>query len=239
MKRIFILMAMIIMFATKTNVIAAEEFDAEFYANQNPDVVEQLGDNPEVLHNHYITYGKAEGRLPYQNAPVPVQITVGRVGETSNAAYQEVLNQLTYIPENLKSCFIKKGWVLNLTSEDIAQTIFNGKYNSVQGVTCYNEKYIKIQDRKIAAKEATIHEFGHFLNDASGRDSEDKQKELTDAYEAEKNNKRHSLSGAYVPPNCDEFYAEVFRWYCIDKQNVSVTYPLMTQIFEADLASVS
>ena len=40
-----------------------EEFDAEHYAKANPDVAAALGTNPIVLYNHYIKYGKAEGRL--------------------------------------------------------------------------------------------------------------------------------------------------------------------------------
>ncbi len=40
-----------------------EEFDATFYAYANPDVVAALGTNADVLYQHYIQYGKAEGRL--------------------------------------------------------------------------------------------------------------------------------------------------------------------------------
>lgn len=38
------------------------EFDAEYYASHNPDVVAAFGDDPEALLNHYLMYGKAEGR---------------------------------------------------------------------------------------------------------------------------------------------------------------------------------
>ena len=41
------------------------EFDAEYYASRYPDVVSVLGTDPEVLFNHYLTYGIKEGR--YQN----------------------------------------------------------------------------------------------------------------------------------------------------------------------------
>ncbi|WP_026489156.1 hypothetical protein [Butyrivibrio sp. XBB1001] len=40
-------------------------FDAEFYAKNNPDVVAALGSNESTLYEHYLNYGKAEGRLPY------------------------------------------------------------------------------------------------------------------------------------------------------------------------------
>lgn len=40
-------------------------FDAEYYAQQNPDVVAVLGTDGGVLYQHYQSHGKAEGRKPY------------------------------------------------------------------------------------------------------------------------------------------------------------------------------
>lgn len=40
-------------------------FDAEFYAEAYPDVVNVLGNDEAVLYNHYKLYGAGEGRLPY------------------------------------------------------------------------------------------------------------------------------------------------------------------------------
>lgn len=40
-------------------------FDAEYYAQTNPDVVGVLGTDATVLYNHYVNNGKAEGRAPY------------------------------------------------------------------------------------------------------------------------------------------------------------------------------
>lgn len=42
---------------------SADEFDAVYYAQHNPDVVAALGTDPDILYKHYIQYGKAEGRL--------------------------------------------------------------------------------------------------------------------------------------------------------------------------------
>ena len=47
-------------------VTIPSEFDAEFYAKNNPDVVAVFGNSPEALYNHYVKYGKKEGRA--QNA---------------------------------------------------------------------------------------------------------------------------------------------------------------------------
>lgn len=43
-------------------------FDAEYYAQNNPDVVAALGSDESTLYQHYLNYGKAEGRAPYQQA---------------------------------------------------------------------------------------------------------------------------------------------------------------------------
>ena len=47
------------------------EFDAEYYASRYPDVVSVLGTDPEVLFNHYLTYGIKEGR--YQKGTKDIQ----------------------------------------------------------------------------------------------------------------------------------------------------------------------
>ncbi|MBQ6787256.1 MAG: hypothetical protein IJO85_06000 [Lachnospiraceae bacterium] len=43
-------------------------FDAEYYAQTNPDVVGVLGTDTTALYNHYVNNGKAEGRAPYNPA---------------------------------------------------------------------------------------------------------------------------------------------------------------------------
>lgn len=48
-------------------------FDAEFYAETYLDVKQALGTDETVLYNHYLTYGKAEGRKPYADAQTSAQ----------------------------------------------------------------------------------------------------------------------------------------------------------------------
>lgn len=55
-------------FADSTTMPDKDAFDAEYYAQQNPDVVATLGTDAELLYQHYIIYGKSEGRLPYEQA---------------------------------------------------------------------------------------------------------------------------------------------------------------------------
>lgn len=42
------------------------KFDPNYYARRYPDVVAALGSDPEVLQNHYLTYGITEGRYVSQ-----------------------------------------------------------------------------------------------------------------------------------------------------------------------------
>lgn len=51
-------------------------FDAEYYAEQSPDVVAVLGTERDALYQHYVTFGKNEGRLPYSpDAQIPSDTT--------------------------------------------------------------------------------------------------------------------------------------------------------------------
>ena len=42
-----------------------QKFDAEFYAAAYPDVAAEIGTAEADLYQHYVTYGKAEGRKAY------------------------------------------------------------------------------------------------------------------------------------------------------------------------------
>ncbi len=44
-------------------------FDAEYYAQNNPDVVAVLGTDKNVLYQHYLNFGKSEGRQAYKETP--------------------------------------------------------------------------------------------------------------------------------------------------------------------------
>ncbi|NDO51512.1 hypothetical protein FMM75_19705 [Lachnospiraceae bacterium MD335] len=63
----------------------SDVFDADYYAEQNPDVVAIFGTDPTVLYNHFATYGVNEGRqgmasfnvTQYRNAYADLQATLG------------------------------------------------------------------------------------------------------------------------------------------------------------------
>lgn len=52
----------------KTELVGFREFDAEYYALQNPDVVAACGADAMSLYMHYVNYGAAEGRMPSEKA---------------------------------------------------------------------------------------------------------------------------------------------------------------------------
>lgn len=61
-------------------------FDAEYYAQMYPDVVAELGTDTDALYQHYVTFGKMEGRL----AVSPV--TDSSVNVNHRLTDQEVIN---------------------------------------------------------------------------------------------------------------------------------------------------
>lgn len=71
-KSILTIMAMgILLLYGGITVIAAPKtmpdgtiFDAEYYAQSNPDVVAVFGTDESLLYQHYVQYGKKEGRVP-------------------------------------------------------------------------------------------------------------------------------------------------------------------------------
>ncbi len=67
---------------------AASTFDPAYYAAAYPDVALALGTDPQMLLNHYIACGMAEGRTPYQGAApgAPVDGMAANAVITPNAA---------------------------------------------------------------------------------------------------------------------------------------------------------
>jgi hypothetical protein len=41
---------------------ASKEFDVKYYRSQYPDLEQAFGDDLSAYYNHYMTYGKSEGR---------------------------------------------------------------------------------------------------------------------------------------------------------------------------------
>ncbi len=108
-------------------------FDAEYYAQANPDVAAVLGTDAELLYQHYLLYGKAEGRVAsapqIEDTASPVGISAEELGvaeivnenrraaglnemvwdealaEAANVRAQEIMIQFSHTRPGGKSCF--------------------------------------------------------------------------------------------------------------------------------------
>ena len=71
-------------------------FDAEYYAQTNPDVVAVLGTDENVLYQHYLSSGRLEGRQPYapgaSTAQTPGAFVTLPDGTLFDAAYYAAAN---------------------------------------------------------------------------------------------------------------------------------------------------
>ena len=73
-KKLFAAMVAAMALSSSLTAFAAPEtmkdgtvFDADYYAQQNHDVVAVFGTGKDALYHHYTTYGKAEGRMSHMN----------------------------------------------------------------------------------------------------------------------------------------------------------------------------
>lgn len=55
-------------YAAPVTLPDGQVFDPDYYAQNNPDVVASVGTDPAMLYQHYLLFGKAEGRQPYAGA---------------------------------------------------------------------------------------------------------------------------------------------------------------------------
>ena len=67
----------VIVLGFATLQVHANGFDADYYASKYPDVVAELGNDPGVLYQHYVTYGANEGR--FQNKQEEIDSCSGQL----------------------------------------------------------------------------------------------------------------------------------------------------------------
>ncbi len=79
-------------FAAPETMSDGTVFDAEYYAQSNPDVAAVLGTDKDVLYHHYLNYGKAEGRRAFADSTITDTVT-----DTSISAQVNALG-ITYDP---------------------------------------------------------------------------------------------------------------------------------------------
>lgn len=91
--------------------------------------------------------------------------------------------ELNKIPTSFKEEFLKSGWHIYITDENLAKEYFNGEHTKVHGCTFYEKRLILIENNENAVKTATIHEFGHWADNYYGNIS--KTQEFKNIYKQE------------------------------------------------------
>ena len=85
-------------------------------------------------------------------------------GNVDQAAVDRANELLNRLPVQVLKNFQNRGWRFLVTDKNIARTYYSGQYSSVQGMTDYDEKFVMVEQRSKAVEEATLHEFGHYLD---------------------------------------------------------------------------
>ncbi|MBO4609333.1 MAG: hypothetical protein J5696_05610 [Lachnospiraceae bacterium] len=114
-------------------------FDPEFYLKKYPDVVSVFGTDPMMLYAHYVYYGMAEGRLPYEGYEgSQLRLTFSTVGAIADCYTAEdiitaVRRASQYRITNLK---IYDHWSSGVSSEALPALVTGqlGYVRNVYGV---------------------------------------------------------------------------------------------------------
>jgi TPR repeat protein len=85
-------------FAAPVTMSDGNVFDADYYAQNNPDVVQALGTDANALYSHYVNFGKTEGRLPYapDSSTTVTQTATATATQGTTEAYLEAGRNALY-----------------------------------------------------------------------------------------------------------------------------------------------
>lgn len=87
-------------FAQEKTMPDGTVFDAEYYAQSNPDVVAALGTDENLLYQHYVLYGKNEGRKATNGAGAAAATQTTQSLTDANGIYNVPREQQTYPDKN-------------------------------------------------------------------------------------------------------------------------------------------
>ena len=80
-------------------------------------------------------------------------VTVAQAdGNVSQASVDRANDLLNVMPKNLLDGFLDNGWTFYVTDKNIAYDILGGQFNSVKGVTDFDNHEIYIEQRDAAMK---------------------------------------------------------------------------------------
>ena len=151
----------------------------------------------------------------------------GNVSQDSVDRANELLNAM---PERLLEGFVDRGWRFYVTDKNIAYDIIGGEFNSVKGVTDFDNHEIFIEQREAAVETAVVHEFGHYLDYINGNQSQ--TAEFSDVFSAESNAfvKTFNVDFYY---DIGEFFADgVYRYYDGERETLNNACPRLTAFID-------
>lgn len=151
----------------------------------------------------------------------------GNVSQDSVDRANELLNAM---PERLLEGFVDRGWRFYVTDKNIAYDILGGEFNSVKGVTDFDNHEIFIEQRETAVETAVVHEFGHYLDYINGNQSQ--TAEFSDVFSAESNAfvKTFNVDFYY---DIGEFFADgVYRYYDGERETLNNACPRLTAFID-------
>lgn len=168
---------------------------------------------------------------PVQAAEGEKDIVVAQAdGNVSQDSVDRANELLNVMPERLLEDFVDRGWRFYVTDKNIAYDILGGEFNSVKGVTDFDNHEIFIEQREAAVETAVVHEFGHYLDYINGNQSQ--TAEFSDIFSAESNAfvKTFNVDFYY---DIGEFFADgVYRYYDGERETLNNACPRLTAFID-------
>lgn len=148
-----------------------QTFDAEFYAKTYPDVVDALGNSESALYSHYVNYGKAEGRLPYANAPKPQSTNTTGIPKGVTINYWTDCKDLgdgTYLQLPLQFEVISEnGATYQVTDKDVIEMAKDVAPNGTEwGFETYYDLLGYKKGNNVPKRASSCQAFAYWLTDA-------------------------------------------------------------------------
>ncbi|MCD8222656.1 MAG: hypothetical protein LUD07_10860 [Clostridiales bacterium] len=144
-----------------------QTFDAEYYAAVNPDVAAAIGTDEAALYNHYVQFGKAEGRLAYEGDTGNTESASENSENTAEEAENNTGSVITVTDEFLQNAAATHSYYKYLTAEQAAQAdaVAKGIAESILSNPDYDTDLAKVRAAAIAVLSYTRK--GVYGNDAA------------------------------------------------------------------------
>lgn len=159
MKKVFIMfLTAVTVTCSSLTAFAAPEtmpdgtiFDAEYYAQAYPDVTAAIGTGRDALYNHYVTFGKAEGRYACapdtaQSAVNPAENPISVQKNIIGTTPIEALVYINYLPDFLLTDSRPTSLVDNARGIVGSEYEYDDYGNIISHKTAMNDSYSYIRD---------------------------------------------------------------------------------------------